>query len=43
VGTCRDVDLSRPIAAPLDQCAELLGVDLASVRDVAANVGALML
>jgi hypothetical protein len=28
----------RPIAAPLDRCAELLGVDLATVREVAANV-----
>jgi hypothetical protein len=38
VGTWHDADAGRPIAAPLDQCAELLGVDLASVRDVAANV-----
>jgi hypothetical protein len=38
VGTWHDADAGRPIAVPLDQCAELLGVDLASVRDVAANV-----
>jgi hypothetical protein len=34
----RDADLGRPIAAPLEQCADLLGVDLATVRAVAANV-----
>jgi hypothetical protein len=34
----RDPDSGRPIAAPLDQCAELLGVDLATVCEVAANV-----
>jgi hypothetical protein len=34
----RDRDLGRPIAAPLEQCAELLGVDLATVREVAASV-----
>jgi hypothetical protein len=34
----RDPDLGRPIAAPLEQCAELLGVDLATIREVAANV-----
>jgi len=28
----------RPIAAPLDQCAELLGVDLATVRELAAGI-----
>jgi len=33
-----DPDLGRPIAAPLVQCAELLGVDLATVREVAVNV-----
>jgi hypothetical protein len=38
VGTWHDPDLGRPIAAPLDWCAELLGVDLATVREVAANV-----
>jgi hypothetical protein len=34
----RDPDLGRPIAAPLEQCAELLGVDLATVYELAANV-----
>jgi hypothetical protein len=38
VGTWHDPDLGRPIAAPLDQCAELLGVDLATVREAAAKV-----
>jgi hypothetical protein len=38
VGTWHDPDLGRPIAAPLQQCAELLGVDLATVREAAANV-----
>jgi len=33
-----DPDLGRPIAAPLEQCAELLGVDLATVRRMAANL-----
>jgi len=28
--------LGRPIAAPLERCAELLGVDLATVRQLAA-------
>jgi hypothetical protein len=28
----------RPIAAPLERCAELLSVDLATVRKLAANV-----
>jgi len=30
--------LGRPIAAPLERCAELLGVELAAVREVAAKV-----
>ena len=30
--------MGRPIAAPLERCAELLGVDLATVRELAANV-----
>ena len=30
--------LGRPIAAPLDRCAELLGVDLANLREAAAKV-----
>jgi len=38
VGTWHDLDLGRPIAAPLEQCAELLGVDLAIVCELAANV-----
>jgi hypothetical protein len=38
VGTWHDPDLGRPIAAPLERCAELLGVDLATVCAAAANV-----
>jgi hypothetical protein len=38
VGTWRDLDLGRPIAAPLERCAELLGVDLATVRELAAKI-----
>jgi hypothetical protein len=38
VGTWHDPELGRPIAAPLERCAELLGVDLATVRKLAANV-----
>ena len=38
MGTWRDPDVGRPIAAPLEQCAELLGVDLATVREVATKV-----
>jgi hypothetical protein len=30
--------LGRPIAAPLERCAELLGIDLATVRELAAKV-----
>ena len=30
--------MGQPIAASLDRCAELLGVDLATVRELAANV-----
>jgi hypothetical protein len=37
-GTWHDPDLGRPIAAPLEQCAELLGVDLATVRELAAGI-----
>jgi hypothetical protein len=33
-----DPDLGRPIAAPLDRCSELLGVEPAAVRKAAANV-----
>jgi hypothetical protein len=38
VGTWHDPDLDRPIAAPLERCAELLGVDLATTCAAAANV-----
>ena len=38
MGTWHDPALDRPIAAPLRRCAELLGVDLATVREAAANV-----
>jgi hypothetical protein len=38
VGTWHDLGLGRPIAAPLEQCAELVGVDLATVRELAANI-----
>jgi hypothetical protein len=30
--------LGRPTAAPLERCAELLGVDLATVRELAAGI-----
>lgn len=33
-----DPDRYRPVAAPLDHCAELLGVDMATVRRAAAKV-----
>jgi hypothetical protein len=38
VGIWQDSDLGRPIAAPLERCAELLGVDLATVRELAAKL-----
>ena len=38
MGTWHDPDLGRPIAAPLEQCAKLLDIDLATVRELAANV-----
>ena len=38
MGTWHDPDLGRPIAAPLERCAELLGIDLAVVRELAADV-----
>ena len=38
VGTWHDPDLGQPIAAPLERSAELLGVDLATVRELAAEV-----
>ena len=34
----RDPTLTRPIAAPLEQCAELLGVDLDAIRKAAAHI-----
>jgi hypothetical protein len=37
-GTWHDPDLGRPIAAPLPRCAELLGVDLATIYEAASNV-----
>jgi hypothetical protein len=38
VGTWHDLDVGRPIAAPLERCTQLLGVDLTTIREVAANV-----
>jgi hypothetical protein len=38
VGTWHDPDLGRPIAAPLERCAQLLGAELATVRTLAATV-----
>jgi hypothetical protein len=38
VSTWHDADLGRSIAALLDQCAELLGVDLGTIREAATNV-----
>jgi hypothetical protein len=38
VGTWHDPDAGRPIAAPLERCAELLGVDLVIIREAASNV-----
>jgi hypothetical protein len=38
VGTWHDPNLGRPIAAPLERCAELLGVDLATAREAATDV-----
>jgi len=38
VGTWQNPDQGRPIAAPLERCAELLGVDLATIREPAGNV-----
>jgi hypothetical protein len=37
-GTRHDLDVGRPLAAPLEQCARLLGVDLATVHELAAKV-----
>ena len=38
MGTWHDLDVGRPIAAPLERCAELLGVDLATICKAAVNV-----
>ena len=38
MGTWHDPDLGRPIAAPLQRCTELLGVDLATICEAATNV-----
>ena len=38
MGTWHDPEVGRPIAAPLERCAELLGVDLAAICAAAANV-----
>ena len=38
MGAWHDPDLGRPIAAPLERCAALLGVDLATIGEAAANV-----
>jgi hypothetical protein len=38
VGTWHDPALGRPIAAPLPRCADLLGVDLATIQQAAANI-----
>jgi hypothetical protein len=38
VGTWHDPNLGRPIAAPLERCAQLLGVDPATVGKLAAKV-----
>ena len=38
MGIWHDPDLGRPIAAPLERCADLLGVDLATIGEAAANV-----
>jgi hypothetical protein len=38
VGTWHDAHLGRPIAAPLERCAELLGVDLDTGGELAAEV-----
>ena len=38
MGTWHEADLGRPIAAPLERCAELLGVDLATIGAAAVNV-----
>jgi hypothetical protein len=37
VGTWHDPDPGRPIAAPLERCTQLLGVDLATTRELATK------
>ena len=38
MGTWHDPEVGRPIAAPLERCAQLLGVDLATIREAAADI-----
>ena len=38
MGTWHDPCLGQPIAAPLQRCAELLGVDVATIQEAATNV-----
>jgi hypothetical protein len=38
VGTWHNPDLGRPISAPLQRCAQLLSVDLATLCEAAASV-----
>ena len=38
-GEADDPAYSRPIAAPLERCAELLSVDLATITEAATHVG----
>src|ERR687898_1774994 len=38
VWDANDPTFGRPLAAPLEQCAQLLGVDLTTLRMVAADV-----
>ena len=38
MGTWHDPALGRPIAAPLQQCAKLFGVDLATIQKAAAII-----
>jgi hypothetical protein len=38
VGTWHDLDMGRPIAAPLERYAQLLGVDPATIREAATNI-----
>ncbi len=38
MGTWHDPALGWPIAAPLQRCAELLGIDLATIQKAAATI-----